>query len=238
MKPIGDLRLGFEKWFSQNPSLIRIAKRYDVSGHPPPGGSRFVTRQLCKSAASGSRERFRVGQFHVQSQCGNRSTSEERRWVQIPLWDLPGSRRPRPSCITAERLSGSPPGGGHVSRSMSRMKRRRLAGLSLIELLVVLMIIAFISALITTSVLSALNQQSQRVCQNNMLTIEAAKDQYLRDNPGATTVPVDAFPPYFRFGIPKCPDGGSYQNLYNLNQQVSCTYHGALQAFPGAPPTP
>ena len=113
----------------------------------------------------------------------------------------------------------------------------RTAGLSLIEMLVVVTIIAAIAALITTSVMSALKQQNARVCQNNMLTIEAAKDEYIRDHPGATSVDENAFQQYFRFGIPKCPDGGSYQkNLYNLTQQVSCTIHGAIQAFPS--PTP
>jgi prepilin-type N-terminal cleavage/methylation domain-containing protein len=115
--------------------------------------------------------------------------------------------------------------------------RFRTAGLSLIEMLVVVAIIAAIAALITTSVMSALQQQSARVCQNNMLTIEAAKDEYIRDHPGATNIDENAFAQYFRFGIPKCPDGGSYQkNLYSLTQQVSCTYHGPIQAFPSATP--
>ena len=113
---------------------------------------------------------------------------------------------------------------------------QRCVGLSLIEILVVLTIIAAIAALITTSVMSALQQQDKRVCQNNMLTIEAAKDEYIRDHPGATSIDVTAFQQYFRFGIPRCPDGGTYQNLYTLTQQVSCTIHGAIQAFPS--PTP
>jgi prepilin-type N-terminal cleavage/methylation domain-containing protein len=113
----------------------------------------------------------------------------------------------------------------------------RTAGFSLVEMLVVVTIIAAIAALITTSVISALQHQNARVCQNNMLTIEAAKDEYIRDHPGATSIDENAFQQYFRFGIPKCPDGGSYQkNLYNLTQQVSCTIHGAIQAFPS--PTP
>jgi prepilin-type N-terminal cleavage/methylation domain-containing protein len=112
----------------------------------------------------------------------------------------------------------------------------RTAGLSLIEMLVVVTIIAAIAALITTSVMSALQQQSARVCQNNMLTIEAAKDEYIRDHPGATSIDENAFAHYFRFGIPKCPDGGTYENLYVLTQQVSCTKHGAIQAFPSATP--
>jgi prepilin-type N-terminal cleavage/methylation domain-containing protein len=114
--------------------------------------------------------------------------------------------------------------------------RYRNAGLSLIELLVVLTIIAAVSALITTSVLSALKQQNQRICFNNMLTIEAAKDEYIRDHPGATTIDQTAFQQYFRFGIPTCPDGGSYSNLYNLTEQVSCSVHGKIPVSPS--PTP
>ncbi|MBV9733048.1 MAG: hypothetical protein JO275_09750 [Verrucomicrobia bacterium] len=106
----------------------------------------------------------------------------------------------------------------------------------MIEMLVVVAIIAAIAALITTSVMSALQQQNARVCQNNMLTIEAAKDEYIRDHPGATSIDPNAFQQYFRFGIPKCPDGGTYQNLDNLTKPVSCNIHGALQAFPS--PTP
>jgi prepilin-type N-terminal cleavage/methylation domain-containing protein len=110
-------------------------------------------------------------------------------------------------------------------------------GFSLIEMLVVVTIIAAIAALITTAVMSALQQQNARVCQNNMLTIEAAKDEYIRDHPGATSIDENAFAQYFRFGIPKCPDGGSYEkNLYNLTQQVSCTIHGPIKVFPS--PTP
>jgi prepilin-type N-terminal cleavage/methylation domain-containing protein len=112
----------------------------------------------------------------------------------------------------------------------------RTAGLSLIEILVVLTIIAALAALITTSVMSALQQQNARVCQNNMLTIEAAKDEYIRDHPGATSIDKTAFAQYFRFGIPKCPDGGNYNFLDSLTQQVSCSKHGAIQAFPS--PTP
>ena len=110
-------------------------------------------------------------------------------------------------------------------------------GFSLVEMLVVVTIIAAVAALITTAVMSALQQQNARVCQNNMLTIEAAKDEYIRDHPGATSIDQNAFAQYFRFGIPNCPDGGSYQqNLYSLTQQVKCTYHGPIKAFPS--PTP
>jgi prepilin-type N-terminal cleavage/methylation domain-containing protein len=118
--------------------------------------------------------------------------------------------------------------------------RYRSAGLSLIELLVVVAIIAAISALITTSVMSALSQQNQRICLNNMLTIEAAKDEYIRDHPGATSVDQSAFQQYFRFGIPRCPDNPNedYRNLYELTQQVYCKVHPENQQKLSAAPSP
>src|SRR5260221_439159 len=64
--------------------------------------------------------------------------------------------------------------------------------------------------------------------EDNMVTIEAAKDEYARDHPGATTIPsVTDFAPYFRFGIPRCPDnnGTDYANLLDLKSPVNCSVH-------------
>jgi prepilin-type N-terminal cleavage/methylation domain-containing protein len=173
MRPTGERRLGFKKWLSQIPALIRIAKRYDITTTQRLEGSRFLT--------------------------------------------------------------------GPPRILVRRARTGHLAGLSLIEVLVVITIIALVSALITTSVLSALQQQNQRVCLNNMLTIEAAKDEYLRDHPGATSIPsIPDFQPYFRFGIPQCPDnaGTNYQNLLSLTQQVYCPKHPENQQKLSAAPSP
>ncbi len=102
------------------------------------------------------------------------------------------------------------------------------AGFSLVEILVVLAIIAVAAGFIAISILSALKQQNSRVCLTNMVTIEAAKDEYARDHPGATTVlSVTDFAPYFRFGIPRCPDnnGTDYANLLDLKSPVICSVH-------------
>ncbi|MFZ0504729.1 MAG: type II secretion system protein [Chthoniobacterales bacterium] len=240
MRPTGEPRLGFRKWFLQILKVTRIARRYDTAPAQRLEGSRFATRQLCKLAASGSRERPRVGRFYVRRP--NQFAPKQGGWVQAPRWVIPGSRQ-QPSYRTARRQSGSPPGAGHAPPWTYFLiaRRRRHAGLSLIELLVVITIIALVSALITTSVLSALNQQNQRVCLNNMLTIEAAKDEYLRDHPGATSVPsIPDFQPYFRFGIPQCPDnaGANYQNLLSLTQQVYCPKHPENQQKLSAAPSP
>ena len=118
-------------------------------------------------------------------------------------------------------------------RERLRLGVNGTTGLTLIELLVVLVIVAAVSTLITTSVISALKQQNQRTCLTNMLTIEAAKDEYVRDHPGATSIPsIAAFQPYFRFGIPRCPDNlnNDYFNLLSLTEPVMCTVHPENQA--------
>jgi hypothetical protein len=74
-------------------------------------GSRFIIGQLCKLAASGSRERLLVVQFYRSR--GHPSASEQSRWEKPLRWVIPGSRL-LPSDRTAVLQSGSPPSGGGV----------------------------------------------------------------------------------------------------------------------------
>jgi prepilin-type N-terminal cleavage/methylation domain-containing protein len=239
MRPTGKRWLGPKQRLRNISRLDRIAKRCGRAAAQRLEGSRFLTRQLCKLIAGGSRERSSERQFYRPRP--NRSPCAQSRRVEVLRWAIPGSRLP-PSDRTAELQSGSPPGVGHAPLQVFiwATRRKRSAGLTLIELLVVLMIIAAISALITTSVLSALNQQNQRVCLNNMLTIEAAKDEYIRDHPGATSIDKTAFHQYFRFGIPTCPDqpGVEYTNLYSLTQTVTCLKHPQNDSKVSASPSP
>jgi prepilin-type N-terminal cleavage/methylation domain-containing protein len=212
MKPTGETRLGFKK--RRNPILEigRNTKRCDG----------WKSLYNGRRPMSGEGPRSRDPMFPEQMaffSCRRKYTF----WSKRIVTALGNARPPR----IAYRLN---------ARSLSRT-----AGLSLIELLVVITIIALVSALITTSVLSALNQQNQRVCLNNMLTIEAAKDEYLRDHPGATSIPsIPDFQPYFRFGIPQCPDnaGTNYQNLLSLTQQVYCPKHPENQQRLSSAPSP
>src|ERR1700678_397554 len=72
-------------------------------------GSRFVIRQLCNLAASGSRERLVVVQFYRPAVCP--APSKQRRLVKTSRWVVPGSRL-LPSDRTAALQSGSPPSVG------------------------------------------------------------------------------------------------------------------------------
>jgi prepilin-type N-terminal cleavage/methylation domain-containing protein len=101
-------------------------------------------------------------------------------------------------------------------------------GTTLIELLVVLVIIACIAGAVTFAIANSLQKQYAKECQTNMLMIEAAKDEYARDHPGATSINESEFNGYFRFGIPKCPTHQVYENIYDLNTPVICPVHGPL----------
>ena len=114
------------------------------------------------------------------------------------------------------------------AKKHSRVRWSAKAGFSLVEVLVVLAIIAVAAGFIGISILSALKQQNSRVCLTNMVTIEAAKDEYARDHPGAAAISsTPDFAPYFRFGIPRCPDnsGTDYGNLLDLKNPVVCSVH-------------
>ena len=101
-------------------------------------------------------------------------------------------------------------------------------GTTLVELLVVLVIIACVAGAVTFAIANSLQKQQAKECQTNMLMIEAAKDEYARDHPGATSINKSEFNSYFRFGIPQCPTHQVYENIYGLNTRVTCPVHGPL----------
>jgi type II secretory pathway pseudopilin PulG len=71
--------------------------------------------------------------------------------------------------------------------------------MTLVELVVVVAILATVAGAVTIAVVSTLKKEQSKACLANMLIIEAAKDEYARDHPGATQVddPTE-FVKYFR----------------------------------------
>ncbi len=100
------------------------------------------------------------------------------------------------------------------------------SGFTLVELLVVVAIVATMAGLISFAVGRTLLKQNEKICLENMMTIEAAKDEYARDHVGQPIDPTE-FARYFKFSIPRCPDNRQedYENLYNLNAPVACRIH-------------
>jgi prepilin-type N-terminal cleavage/methylation domain-containing protein len=121
---------------------------------------------------------------------------------------------------------------------MIGMKARYTPGMTLIELVVVAAILAAIAGAVTFAVTSALKKERSKACLTNMLMIEAAKDEYARDHPGATEVVDPAeFVKYFRFGVPRCPENPNedYVGWSDLRTRVSCRIHGTIENLQAVP---
>ena len=106
-------------------------------------------------------------------------------------------------------------------------------GMTLVELLVVLAIIAVVAGIVTFSVSNTLKRQQAKTCLTNMLMIEAAKDEFVLDHPDALSGNADQIANYLRFGLPKCPanPNGVYNNWNSIGQETSCPIHGTIEAL-------
>ena len=102
-------------------------------------------------------------------------------------------------------------------------EKRIEPGFTLIETLLVLVVFAVIAASVTLGVTQAINDSKGKECSTNLATIEGAKDEFARDNPGVALTSVDQLKPYLRYGLPTCPAGGTYEHVLDLNQPCTCS---------------
>ena len=139
--------------------------------------------------------------------------------------------------------------------------KRSKRGFTLLEILVVVAIGAFVAAGISVGVTQAISDSKGRQCAANLATgrrcgcwqrcsptrsacsapttrtrsgpaatsllgpatIEGAKDEFSRDNPGVALTSLDQLAPYLRYGVPTCPAGGTYANVLNSGQSCTCS---------------
>jgi prepilin-type N-terminal cleavage/methylation domain-containing protein len=114
-------------------------------------------------------------------------------------------------------------GGFTKKRVRQSWQNKSNRGFTLLEILVVLVICAFAAAAICLGVTQAISDSKGRECAANLATIEGAKDEFSRDNPGVALTTLDQLKPYLRYGIPTCPAGGTYANILNSNQPCACS---------------
>src|ERR1700693_3558996 len=103
------------------------------------------------------------------------------------------------------------------------MHNRSKRAFTLLEILVVVVIGAFVAAGISVGVTQAISDSKGRQCAANLATIEGAKDEFTRDNPGVVLTSVDQLKPYLRYGLPTCPSGGTYDHVLDSNQRCACS---------------
>ena len=99
----------------------------------------------------------------------------------------------------------------------------RAKGFTLMETVLVICLVACAAALVTMGINKSVKDGQGRACASNLNMIQAAKDEFRNDNPGVALTSADQLAKYLPNGIPSCPSGGSYNNVLDLDNPVTCS---------------
>lgn len=121
---------------------------------------------------------------------------------------------------------------------MEKGKKKIKPGLTVVEMLLVILIIGILVVIAIPNFISARENAKLRACVENMKMIESAVEQYAIHY----HLPGDASPPtldelylggYFK-RIPQCPSGGTYSIEGDINSYIiQCDVHGSLNELAG-----
>ncbi len=103
--------------------------------------------------------------------------------------------------------------------------RKRKAGFTLTEIMIVVAIIGLLAAIAIPSFIKARTNSMDSICSNNLRQIDAAKDQYAMDNDNQAPADLDALVPTYIKKTPDCPAGGTY-SLESLGSHPTCSEGG------------
>jgi type II secretory pathway pseudopilin PulG len=106
---------------------------------------------------------------------------------------------------------------------MRPLRQSRDRGWGLFEILLAIVLSAIISGVVAMGARQALDSANARDCSKNLALIEAAKDEFSRDNPGVPLTSESQLASYFKYGIPACPSGGTYAHVMDLTQKTTCS---------------
>jgi type II secretory pathway pseudopilin PulG len=102
-------------------------------------------------------------------------------------------------------------------------KRNNDQGWGLFEVLLAIALSAVITGVVAMGARQALDSANARDCSKNLALIEAAKDEFTRDNPGVPLTSESQLARYLKYGMPSCPSGGVYDHALDLTQKTTCT---------------
>src|SRR5580704_5292641 len=106
---------------------------------------------------------------------------------------------------------------------MLPLKRSNDQGWGLFEALVAIALSVILTGVVAMGARQALDSANGHDCSKNLALIEAAKDEFTRDNPGLPLTSESQLAKYLKFGIPKCSAGGTYAHVLDLSQKTTCS---------------
>lgn len=102
-------------------------------------------------------------------------------------------------------------------------KNSSTQGFTLLELLVVVALIALLTALAVPGYRRYLESSRGQRCSANILLLEMAKDSFIVDHPGQPIGSTADLLPYLKYGLPVCPSGGTYSQMTDRYSRVRCS---------------
>lgn len=106
---------------------------------------------------------------------------------------------------------------------MKLLKHRK--GLTLIELLIVVIILGALAAIAIPRMSSSADTARTRACQTNIETINTQVELYYANNSDWPTMSTFLADPNYFPETPTCPSGGTY-DYYGSDHRVECSVHG------------
>lgn len=103
------------------------------------------------------------------------------------------------------------------------LKRNSDQGWGLFETLLAVILSAIMTGVVAMGARQALDTAKAHECSKNLALIEAAKDEFTRDNPGVPLTGEAQLAKYLKYGIPACPSGGTYDHVLDLSQRTTCS---------------
>jgi hypothetical protein len=104
-----------------------------------------------------------------------------------------------------------------------RLKWNRNRGWGLFEILLAIVLSAMITGVVAMGARQALDSANGHDCSKDLALIEAAKDEFTRDNPGVPLTSPAQLAAYLKYGMPSCPAGGTYSHVLDLTQKTTCS---------------